>query len=319
MAEKTLTIDQTNPLLLFGSNDKHLRRMEAAFPDTDFLARGNQIKLRGHKRALEDIERALQELTVIASRNGNITAADVETVLALVTSDDARPRSEIGEVIAYAPSGGLVRTKTPGQARMVQAARKSDIVFAIGPAGTGKTFMAVALAVAALKARQVKRIVLCRPAVEAGERLGFLPGDFRDKIDPYLRPLYDALDELLPTEKLSAHMENHVIEIVPLAFMRGRTLNSAFVILDEAQNATSTQMKMFLTRLGINSHAIVTGDVTQIDLGVGTASGLVEARDILEGVDGITFIDFDRGDVVRHRLVKAIIDAYERHDATGSR
>ena len=293
--------------------------MEAAFPNTYFLARGNQIKLRGRKRVLEDIERALEELTTIASRNGNLTSGDVETVLALVTSEPATQRSDIGEVVAYTPSGGMVRTKTPGQARLLEAARRSDIVFAIGPAGTGKTFMAVAIAVAALKARQVKRIVLCRPAVEAGERLGFLPGDFRDKIDPYLRPLYDALDELLPTEKLGAHMEHHVIEIVPLAFMRGRTLNSAFVILDEAQNATATQMKMFLTRLGINSCAIVTGDVTQIDLASRSQSGLVEARGILEGIDGIEFIDFDRRDVVRHRLVKAIIDAYERHDATGSR
>ena len=315
MEEKKLTIDQADPLLLFGSHDVHLRRVEAAFPNTHILARGNQITLRGGSREVGDIEWALRELIIVLNRNGNLTTHDVETVLALVTSGNGAPQSEtdIGEVVLFTPSGGLVRAKTAGQARLVAAAKQSDIVFAIGPAGTGKTYTAVALGVAALKARQVKRIVLCRPAVEAGERLGFLPGDFRDKIDPYLRPLYDALDEMLPTEKLGAHMEHHVIEIVPLAFMRGRTLNNAFVILDEAQNATAMQMKMFLTRLGVNSRAIVTGDVTQIDLATRTQSGLLEAERILTGIDGIEFIYFDRSDVVRHRLVKEIIDAYDRH------
>ena len=293
--------------------------MEAAFPDTDFLARGNRIVLRGRPQALDEIERAVNELTSIAVRQGDLTAGDVETVLALVTSDPELPQEDSGQLVAYAPSGGLIRTKTPGQARLLKASKQHDIAFAVGPAGTGKTFMAVAIAVAALKARQVKRIVLCRPAVEAGERLGFLPGDFREKIDPYLRPLYDALEALLPSERLNAYMEQHVIEIVPLAFMRGRTLNSAFVILDEAQNATSVQMKMFLTRLGINSRAIVTGDVTQIDLDAHTASGLIEGRKILEGVAGIGFIDFDHRDVVRHSLVRAIINAYDRHDALMSR
>jgi phosphate starvation-inducible PhoH-like protein len=195
----------------------------------------------------------------------------------------------------------------------VEAARTNDLLFAIGPAGTGKTYTAVALAVAALKSRQVKRIVLSRPAVEAGERLGFLPGDFREKVDPYLRPLYDALEDMLPADKLRGFLEKNVVEIVPLAYMRGRTLNSAFVILDEAQNATSLQMKMFLTRLGVNSRAIITGDVTQSDLPAREHSGLVEAKDILEGVEGIEFVYFDRGDVVRHRLVKDIIEAYERY------
>lgn len=315
MEEKTLTIDQADPLLLFGSHDVHLRRVEAAFPDTHILARGNQITLRGGSREVGDIEWALRELIIILNRNGNLTTHDVETVLALVTSGNgaSQPETDIGEVVLFTPSGGMVRAKTTGQARLVAAAKQSDIVFAVGPAGTGKTYMAVALGVAALKARQVKRIVLCRPAVEAGERLGFLPGDFRDKIDPYLRPLYDALDGMLPTEKLGAHMEHHVIEIVPLAFMRGRTLNNAFVILDEAQNATAMQMKMFLTRLGVNSRAIVTGDITQIDLATRAQSGLLEAERILTGIDGIEFIYFDRSDVVRHRLVKEIIDAYDRH------
>ena len=316
VTQKRLTIEQADPLLLFGSNDTHLRRVEAAFPNAQILARGNQIILKGTRHAVASVERTLQEMIVVINRHGSLTTNDVDTVLALVTSERRSPEttSDLGEVVLFTPSEGMVRAKTPGQTRLVTAARRSDIVFAIGPAGTGKTFMAVALGVAALKARHVKRIVLCRPAVEAGERLGFLPGDFRDKIDPYLRPLYDALEEMLPLEKLGAHMEQHVIEIVPLAFMRGRTLNSAFVILDEAQNATSTQMKMFLTRLGINSRAIVTGDLTQIDLDSRQNSGLVEAQKILMGIDGIEFISFDKRDVVRHRLVKDIIDAYGRHD-----
>jgi len=312
--QKKLIINQANPLLLFGSNDMYLLRVEAAFPDTLILARGNEVMLKGSRDAVDKIERVLQELIIVINRHGSLSTNDVDTVLALATTErtPSHSVSDIGEIILFTPSGKMVRAKTPGQARLVTAARRSDIVFAIGPAGTGKTFAAVALGVAALKARQVKRIVLCRPAVEAGEHLGFLPGDFRDKIDPYLRPLYDALEEMLSTEKLGTHMEQHTIEIVPLAFMRGRTLNSAFVILDEAQNATSMQMKMFLTRLGVNSRAIVTGDLTQIDLDSRQQSGLVEARNILTGIDGIEFISFDKRDVVRHRLVKDIIDAYGR-------
>ena len=316
MAEKRLTIDQADPLLLFGFNDTHLRRVEAAFPDTQIIARGNQLLLRGSNEVIEYIERLLNELIIIINRNGNLTENDVETVLALVTTENGAPppTSDVGDVVLFTPSGGMIRAKTPNQARFVAASRRSDIVFAIGPAGTGKTFTAVALAVSALKSRQVKRIVLCRPAVEAGERLGFLPGDFREKVDPYLRPLYDALEEMLSADKLRTYMEQNVVEIVPLAFMRGRTIHSAFVILDEAQNATALQMKMFLTRIGVNSRAIITGDITQIDLPSQSQSGLLEARQILEGIDGIDFIYFDRGDVVRHKLVKDIIKAYERHN-----
>ena len=242
----------------------------------------------------------------------------VDTVLALFTAGDGigGPTGTPGtrDVILFTPSGGMVKAKTPNQARLVSEVRTNDIVFAIGPAGTGKTYSAVALAVAALKSRQVKKIVLSRPAVEAGERLGFLPGDLREKVDPYLRPLYDALEEMIPREKLQGYMDQGIVEIVPLAFMRGRTLNSAFVILDEAQNATQQQMKMFLTRLGANSHAIITGDVTQTDLPSIRESGLVQAQQILGGgIDGISFVYFDKGDVVRHKLVKDIIDAYERH------
>lgn len=314
LEEKTLTFDQTNPLFLFGTHDEHLRRIEAAFPETTFFARGNEVRLRGPGQALISIQRTFDELIAIAGRNGGVTRRDIDTVLTMTaTSDPPNDRPEsFGNVVLYTDGGGIVRTKTPGQARLVASAALNDIVFAVGPAGTGKTYVAVALAVAALKARRVKRIILCRPAVEAGERLGFLPGDFRDKIDPYLRPLYDALEEFLPGDRLDSYVDNRAIEIVPLAYMRGRTLNSAYVILDEAQNATAVQMKMFLTRLGVNSRAIITGDVTQIDLANRHQSGLVEVVDLLDDIDGIAFVHFSKVDVVRHRLVKAIIDAYDR-------
>jgi len=256
-------------------------------------------------------------MLALIKRNGELTESDVDAVLALHTaswSDQTPPPRLPGEedVLLSKPDGGTVRARTPNQIALTEEAQKNDIVFAIGPAGTGKTYTAVALAVAALKSRQIKRIVLCRPAVEAGERLGFLPGDLRDKIDPYLRPLFDALDDMLPREKLFMYMDQSIVEIAPLAYMRGRTLHSSFVILDEAQNATAQQMKMFLTRLGTGSRAIITGDVTQIDLNDRTNSGLVHAERILAGVDGIAFVYFDKGDVVRHKLVKDIIAAYER-------
>jgi phosphate starvation-inducible PhoH-like protein len=318
LTEKQLTIDGADPLLLFGFNDTYLRKVEDAFPDTHLTARGNKVHLEGDDQALDQIERVFDELTLVLNRNGNLTEEDVETVLDLVKSENGEApapfRHEKRDVILFTPEGEEVRARTPNQHRLVETAREQDICFAIGPAGTGKTYTAVALAVAALRSHQVKRISLCRPAVEAGEELGFLPGDFREKVDPYLRPLYDALYDMLPPDKLEAHMEQHVIEIVPLAYMRGRTLSSSFVILDEAQNATTQQMKMFLTRLGPNSRAIVTGDVTQTDLPSRAQSGLVEAREILTGVDGIGFIHFDKNDVVRHELVADIIEAYDEAD-----
>lgn len=323
MKEKRLEIDKAEPLLLFGFNDIYLKRIESAFPATQITARGNQVHLQGEDQDIDSISRILDELTILLNRNGNLTENDVDTVLALFSSGDGAPTGLPTEgtyhTVLFTPHGGSVKAKTPNQIRLVEAARKNDIVFAIGPAGTGKTYTAVALAVAALKSKQVKRIALCRPAVEAGERLGFLPGDMKEKIDPYLRPLYDALEDMLPKEKLKTYMENNTVEIVPLAFMRGRTLNSAFVILDEAQNATALQMKMFLTRLGANSRAIITGDLTQTDLPSRDVSGLAEASHILDGVMGIDFIHFDEKDVVRHRLVKDIINAYSRyHDETDS-
>ena len=313
MVEKVLTIENAEPVLLFGQNDQYLKKIEAAFSTTTFVARGNRIILRGDENDIRQIERVVDELSLVLNRNAHLTDNDVDTILNLVALDRPGSASERDEIIVFTTSGEPVRARTPGQKRMVAAAAENDIVFAIGPAGTGKTYAAVALAVAALKARRVKRIVLSRPAVEAGESLGFLPGDLKEKIDPYLRPLYDALEDMLPRDRLQDHLMHNVIEVVPLAYMRGRTLNSAFVILDEAQNATTTQMKMFLTRLGANSRAIVTGDVTQTDLSKHAKSGLVQARDILEGVDGIAFEYLGREDVVRHQLVRDIIDAYDGH------
>lgn len=312
LVEKTVSIEGVEPLLLFGFNDKYLRRIESAFSDTRIVARGTQMMLKGSKADVEQIERVIGELLVVLNRNGNLTENDVETVLALATEGSGLQHSATADTILFTPGGGSIKAKTANQIRLVQEARQKDIVFAVGPAGTGKTWTAVALAVSALKSRQVKKIVLCRPAVEAGESLGFLPGDFREKVDPYLRPLYDALEEMISGEKLHSYLERNIVEILPLAYMRGRTLSSAFVILDEAQNATAGQMKMFLTRLGAGSRAIITGDVTQTDLPKRSESGLVQARKILEGVEGISFVDFDKGDVVRHRLVMDIIEAYEQ-------
>jgi phosphate starvation-inducible PhoH-like protein len=316
LVEKVLTIDNAEPVLLFGQNDQFLKKIEAAFAKATLIARGNRIILRGDERDLSQIERVLDELSIVLDRNANLTENDVDTILNLVALDKPGTLRERDDIILFNTSGEPVRARTPGQKRMVTASAMNDIVFAIGPAGTGKTYTAVALAVAAMKARRVKKIVLSRPAVEAGESLGFLPGDLREKIDPYLRPLYDALEDMLPRERLQDYLTTGVVEVVPLAYMRGRTLNSAFVILDEAQNATTTQMKMFLTRLGTNSQSIVTGDITQTDLLRHATSGLVQAREILEGVKGIAFEYLGREDVVRHQLVRDIIDAYDKHVET---
>ena len=252
------------------------------------------------------------------NKNGNLTPNDVDTVIDLVSVNGSIPGipqqapTDSGEAALLYTKAGIIKARTPGQKQYIRQILQNDIVFAIGPAGPGKTYLAVAMAVAALKNRDVTRIILTRPAVEAGESLGFLPGDFREKIDPYLRPLYDALDDMLTAEKLKSYIEKRIVEIVPLAYMRGRTLHNAFVILDEAQNATAMQMKMFLTRLGTHSRAIITGDVTQIDLPTKTTSGLVQIQDVLKMVQGISFCYFDKNDVVSHRLVKDIIDAYNK-------
>ena len=321
MTEKKIRIEGVDALSLLGLNDANLQIVENRF-DATVVVRGDAITLRGDAQEVDQLERVFKELMFLLTRNGSLTTNDVETVIDLVTAngEPALPRGiastmsgdELDTLILFTRNQ-MIRARTPGARAYVRAVRGNDIVFAIGPAGTGKTYMAVALAVAALKNNEVTKIVLTRPAVEAGESLGFLPGDLKEKVDPYLRPLYDALDDMLPPEKLRGYIEKRIIEIAPLAYMRGRTLNNAFVILDEAQNASAMQMKMFLTRLGPNSRAIVTGDITQIDLPGTTSSGLVQIQDVLRGVEGIAFVYFDRNDVVRHRLVKDIIDAYDRY------
>jgi len=268
------------------------------------------------------IQDILQEMIQIARRNKQIHASDVKTLLALANKTDKKKslssdlsfQQEAGDIILHTHTGEAISAKTPGQRNIVKQSEYNDILFAIGPAGTGKTYTSVALAVRALKNRKVKKIILARPAVEAGENLGFLPGDLKEKIDPYLRPLYDALEEMIEFDKLEFLLSKNVIEIAPLAYMRGRTLNNAFVILDEAQNATNIQMKMFLTRIGFNSRAIITGDITQSDLPRQQESGLISIQKILQKIDGISFVYLDQQDVVRHKLVRDIIDAYEKFE-----
>lgn len=310
--EKRIRIDGTNPVVLFGFNDTHLRIIEERF-DASIVARGESVLIRGEDTVVDMIEKVIKELVFIVNKTDSLSDHDVNTVINIMTSGTSTELSpdELDNVVLYAKKD-YIKAKTTGQIGYLRKIRENDIVFAIGPAGTGKTYLAVVAAVAALRKHEVLKIVLTRPAVEAGESLGFLPGDFREKVDPYLRPLYDALDDMLPAEKLKSYVERRTIEIVPLAYMRGRTLNNAFIILDEAQNATSMQMKMFLTRMGANSRAIITGDITQIDLPTRSISGLVEIQGILSGIEGVGFQYFDKSDVVRHRLVKDIIDAYER-------
>jgi len=310
--EKKLKTNGADPRVLFGFGDSHLLYLEQRF-DVTIVGRGDTIIVRGSKEDVDTIERILKEMKYIAQKTGTLSEKDVQTVVDLIASgkDLEMPPEEVDSIVLYT-KGGYIKARTPGQHAFLKAARNHDIIFAIGPAGTGKTYMAVALALAALRNHDVGKIVLARPAVEAGERLGYLPGDLQEKVDPYLRPLYDALEDMLPADKLRAYLERRIIEIVPLAYMRGRTLNNAFIILDEAQNASSMQMKMCLTRLGVNSKAIITGDITQIDLPSDSVSGLVEIQNILKGVDGVAFLYFTKADVVRHKLVRNIIEAYER-------
>ncbi len=313
-----MKIEGVDTFQLLGVNDHHLQLIEDRF-DANIVVRGEFITLRGEPAEIEQIEKIFKELTFLLTKNGTLTSNDVDTVLDLVTvngnipvpQSGYVPKDEMDSVVLFTKNS-IIKAKTAGQAEYVKRVQSNDVVFSIGPAGTGKTYLAVALAVASLKNREVNKIVLARPAVEAGESLGFLPGDLKEKVDPYLRPLYDALDDMLPAEKLKAFMERRIIEIVPLAYMRGRTLNNSFLILDEAQNATAMQMKMFLTRLGDHSKAIITGDITQIDLPLKTTSGLVQIQEVLQGIEGISFVYLDRNDVVRHRLVKDIIDAYSK-------
>lgn len=319
--EKRLQLGAVDTVALLGVNDAHLQIIEDRF-DASIVVRGDTVTVRGEPEEVEHVERAFRELMYILNKNGSLSAGDVGMVLDLVALDrlDSDRRAgeggpgEMNNVVLFTKNN-VIRARTPGQKEYVRNATENDLTFCIGPAGTGKTYLAVALAIASLKGHEASKIVITRPAVEAGESLGYLPGDMKEKVEPYLRPLYDALEDMLPSDKLKSLLERRSIEVIPLAYMRGRTLNNAFVILDEGQNATSMQMKMFLTRLGVNSKAIVTGDITQIDLPLKTISGLVQIQEILRGVDGVAFAYLDRNDVVRHRLVKDIIDAYEKYHA----
>jgi phosphate starvation-inducible PhoH-like protein len=302
-------------LPLLGRNDDHLRMIEGAF-DVRIVARGHDIVLKGEERQVRKAERTLTQLGDLVRSGAPVRSVEVRAAVRMLSDDEeADVKSVFADAIPVPSRKKWVAPKTLGQKRYVEAIRAADMVFAIGPAGTGKSFLAVAMAVSALMKREVARIVLTRPAVEAGERLGFLPGDLYEKVHPYLRPLYDALYDMLESEKVASLMEKGAIEIAPLAYMRGRTLNDSFIILDEAQNSTAEQMKMFLTRLGFNSKMVITGDITQVDLPASRGSGLIEVQGILKDVAGVRFVYFDDQDVVRHHLVSAIIRAYDAHGA----
>ncbi|MBM4171808.1 MAG: PhoH family protein [Ignavibacteria bacterium] len=312
--ERILKLDNIDFVSFLGYNDSNIKPIEERF-NAAITVRGENVIIKGIREEVELIEKIFKEIVYVLNTTGKLTAKDVETVIDLtVQGKEIINGNEFENIVLYSKKD-VIKAKTPNQITYLKSVKENDICFAIGPAGTGKTFLAVAFAVAALKRNIVKKIILARPAVEAGESLGFLPGDFREKIDPYLRPLYDALEEMIPTEQLKNYFEKGIIEIVPLAYMRGRTLNNAYVILDEAQNANGMQMKMFLTRLGPNSKAIITGDITQIDLPSFSQSGLIQVKEILKGIDGVGFVYFDKTDVVRHKLVKDIINAYEKHFA----
>ena len=320
MKEVNLSIELENIVDFFGVNDANLEVIRRSFPTLKVVGGGHEIKIIGEPELVADAESKILKLMAYYRENGMLTPTEVDFILGNKKSSNVDtngkstpPGAADGrDVLVFGPSGLLVRARTPNQRKMVESSEKNDIVFAIGPAGTGKTYTAVALAVRALKNREIRRIILTRPAVEAGEHLGFLPGDLKEKIDPYLRPLYDALFDMIPGEKLKTFLENGVIEVAPLAFMRGRTLDHAYVILDEAQNATESQLKMFLTRMGPNAKMVVTGDMSQVDLPRNQPSGLIQATRILKNIDGIGLVFLDASDVVRHRLVKDIIHAYDK-------
>ncbi len=309
-AEKKLPIRDANPVDLLGVNDTNLKLIEEHLR-VSLLVRGSEITVRGEEQQIEQAEQVFLEMMAVLSRKKYVDKEDVLTIIRLIQAGQtAVGEPGLGSVVLFTRSD-VIKPRTAGQERYFSAAVDNDMVFALGPAGTGKTYMAVAFAVSALKNREVKKIILTRPAVETGERLGFLPGDLREKVDPYLTPLYDALFDMMPTDKVKLLMDQKTIEIVPLAYMRGRTLDNAFIILDEAQNTTLMQMKMFLTRMGVNSKIIITGDLSQIDLPRNEESGLIHSARILRGLDGISFVEFDETDVVRHRLVREIIKAYD--------
>ena len=314
MTEAIINLETVNPIEFFGIINSKFDILKRKFPLLKILSRGTQVKLSGQPDEVASAQGKIAQVIKYLERNGHLS----ENYFARILGDEEQGEGPVedanvnNDILVFGPNGKVIRAKTANQKAMAAVTEKNDIIFAIGPAGTGKTYTAVALAVRALKNKAVRKIILTRPAVEAGESLGFLPGDLKEKIDPYLRPLYDALDDMIPSDKLSYYMANRIIEIAPLAYMRGRTLDNAFIILDEAQNSTDLQLKMFLTRIGASAKAIITGDLTQVDLPKNQKSGLAKATRILRNIDGIAHIMLDESDVVRHRLVKHIIRAYDR-------
>lgn len=311
MIEKHFILEEADPALFYGPNNANIKLLRALCPKLRLMARDNVVRVVGSEEEMCRFEEAFREMDKHCARFNSLTEEDILAI----TQRRGTARGESAEgVIVYSTGGKPIMPRSENQRRLVEAYGKCDMIFAVGPAGSGKTYTAIALAVRALKAKEVRKIILCRPAVEAGEKLGFLPGDMREKIDPYLQPLYDALQDMIPAAKLQEYVDTNVIQIAPLAFMRGRTLNDAVVILDEAQNTTAQQIKMFLTRMGMNTKMIVTGDITQIDLPSSQKSGLIQATGILRNVKGIAFVQLGKRDIVRHRLVERIVEAYEKFD-----
>lgn len=313
---REITVENVDTRELYGAKNVYLEQIKALHPKLKIIVRGSSLKVLGSKGETERFERRMKGLIDYFDRYGHISKEVVEQSFAGGLTDSDRRQSEGGdrEAIVYGNNGIVVKARTENQRKLVELYDRSDLIFATGPAGSGKTYTAIALAVRALRDKQVRRVILTRPAVEAGEKLGFLPGDLKEKLDPYLQPLYDALNDMIPAAKLQKFMEDGTVQIAPLAYMRGRTLDNAFVILDEAQNTTMSQIKMFLTRMGRNAKFIVTGDVTQVDLPRRSDSGLVRAMQTVRGIDGIGFVEFDKHDIVRHELVKHIVDAFDRRD-----
>ena len=310
MTEKHIILEDIDPVAFYGVGNGHLQIIKSLFPKLRIAARDNVIRVLGDDEQIGMFE---QNVEIMRKHVLKYNSIDEEDILDIIKGQKTKADAVKG-VIVYNISGRPIKSRSENQQKLVDAYEQNDMVFAIGPAGTGKTYLSIALAVKALKEKTIKKIILSRPAVEAGEKLGFLPGDMKDKIDPYLQPLYDSLEDMLPTVKLQDLMEKNIIQIAPLAFMRGRTLSDAVVILDEAQNTTPAQIRMFLTRMGWNTKMIITGDTTQIDLPRGQKSGLIEAMNILDGVEGISFVNLSRKDIVRHKLVTRIVNAYEAHD-----
>ena len=310
MIEKHIVLEDIDPVIFYGVNNTNIQLIKALYPKLRVVARGDVIKVMGDEEEMLAFEENIVKLEKYCAEYNSLK----EEVIIDIIKGNAPQAERSGNVIVFSVTGKPVIPRSENQFKLVEAFAKNDLVFAIGPAGSGKTYTAIALAVRALKNKEIRKIILSRPAVEAGEKLGFLPGDMKDKIDPYLQPLYDALQDMIPAAKLKEYMDSNVIQIAPLAFMRGRTLNDAVVILDEAQNTTTQQIKMFLTRMGMNTKMIVTGDMTQIDLPPSQTSGLVQALRILKGVKGISFVELNKKDIVRHKLVERIVDAYDKFD-----